>query len=109
MKKPKTKNNGGNTDYYKLKSAPFKIKDADDFMEWRRLNTFQGNILKVAWTFNVGRHSGTDAIRDINKVLHYAKREKKRLLRLQESEKIKQQERDKIVYKIYKIKTKSEV
>lgn len=77
-----SKNNGGSTDYYKLKSAPFKIKDADSFIEWRGMNFFQGNIMKVAWTFNVGRHNGTDYVRDLNKIIHYAKKEKKRLARL---------------------------
>lgn len=76
-----SKNNGGKTDYYKIKGAPFKIKDADDFAEWRGMNSFQGNILKVVWTFNVGRHSGTDYERDLNKIIHYAKREKKRINR----------------------------
>ena len=57
------------------------IKDADDFSEWRNMNFFQGNILKVAWTFNVGRHDGTSQERDLNKVIHYANREKLRLTR----------------------------
>lgn len=74
-------NNGGDTDYYKLTSAPFKINDADDMAEWRKMNGFQFNILKVAWTFNLGRHAGTDELRDINKVIHYANREKQRILR----------------------------
>ena len=74
-----SKNNGGSTDYYKLKSAPFKIKDFDDFAEWRKLNGFQFNIGKVVWTMNVGRHSGTTYERDLNKIIHYAKRELKRI------------------------------
>lgn len=71
------KNNGGKTDYYQISSAPFRINDFDDFAEWRNLNGFQFNIGKVAWTFNVGRHSGTDEIRDLNKIIHYAKKQKK--------------------------------
>lgn len=74
-------NNGGKTDYYQLGSSPFPINDADDFAEWRRMNFFQGNILKVAWTFNTGRHKGTDYERDLNKIIHYANRELKRLKR----------------------------
>lgn len=75
------KNNGGKTDYYQLASSPFPINDADDFAEWRKMNFFQGNILKVVWTFNTGRHSGTDEIRDLNKIIHYANREKERIER----------------------------
>ena len=68
-------NNGGKTDYYQLSSAPFPINDFDDFAEWRNLNGNQFNIGKVAWTFSVGRHSGTTYIRDLNKIIHYAQRE----------------------------------
>lgn len=82
-----SKNNGGKTDYYQISSAPFKINDFDDFAEWRKLDGFQFNMGKVMWTFNVGRHSGTDEIRDLNKIIHYAKRKKRQLKR-----KIKQQE-----------------
>ena len=78
-------NNGGKTDYYQLSSAPFPIKDFDDFAEWRQLNGNQFNIGKVAWTFNVGRHSGTDYQRDLNKIIHYAQRELERLKRQESS------------------------
>ena len=78
----KSKNNGGKTDYYQL---PEWIKDFDDFAEWRQLNGNQFNIGKVAWTFNVGRHSGTDYQRDLNKIIHYAQRELERLKRQESS------------------------
>lgn len=71
-----SKNNGGKTDYYQI---PSHIKDADDFAEWRGMNFNQGNILKAVWTFNTERHSGTNAVRDLNKIIHYAQRELKRL------------------------------
>ena len=74
-------NNGGKTDYYQIDSAPFKINDFDDFAEWRKLNGNQFNIGKVVWTMNVGRHSGTTYVRDLNKIIHYAKRELQRLER----------------------------
>lgn len=77
-------NNGGKTDYYQLESAPFTIKDFDDFAEWRKLDGFQFNMGKVMWTFNCGRHAGTDEIRDLNKVIHYAQR---RILKLQRMKK----------------------
>ena len=78
---PGSMNNGGKTDYYQLDKAPFPIRDFDDFAEWRKLNGFQFNIGKVVWTFNVGRHSGTDYERELNKIIHYAKRELKRVRR----------------------------
>ena len=84
-KKNTSENNGGKTDYYQLSSAPFPIKDFDDFAEWRQLNGNQFNIGKVAWTFNVGRHSGTDYQRDLNKIIHYAQRELERLKRQESS------------------------
>ena len=74
-------NNGGKTDYYQLENAPFPINDFDDFAEWRGLNGSQFNMGKVMWTFNVGRHNGTDYERDLNKILHYANRELLRLKR----------------------------
>lgn len=78
---PGSRNNGGKTDYYLLESAPFPIEDFDDFAEWRNLNGFQFNIGKVVWTFNQGRHAGTDYLRDLNKIIHYANREKQRISR----------------------------
>ena len=77
-------NNGGKTDYYQLENAPFPINDFDDFAEWRGLNGNQFNMGKVAWTFNTGRHNGTDYERDLNKIIHYANRE---LLRLKRAKK----------------------
>ena len=77
-------NNGGKTDYYQLKNAPFLINDFDDFAEWRGLNGSQFNMGKAMWTFNTGRHSGTNYERDLNKIIHYANRE---LLRLKRGEK----------------------
>ena len=38
-------NNGGKTDYYQLKNAPFLIKDFDDFAERIKWNQF--NMGKV--------------------------------------------------------------
>lgn len=74
-------NNGGKTDYYQISSAPFGINDFDDFAEWRNMNGFQFNMGKVMWTFNVGRHSGTDYERDLNKIIHYANKELQRIRR----------------------------
>lgn len=80
-KKDSSINNGGKTDYYQLKNAPFPINDFDDFAEWRGLNGNQFNMGKAMWTFNIGRHSGTNYERDLNKIIHYANRELLRLKR----------------------------
>ena len=48
------------------------------------MNGNQFNMGKAMWTFNTGRHSGTDYERDLNKIIHYANRE---LLRLRRGEK----------------------
>jgi len=69
-------NNGGSTDYYKMKP---EWKDLQDLIEERGLSYSQANILKCAFTFNVGRHGGTDAIRDLNKIIYFAQRELNRL------------------------------
>ena len=69
-------NNGGKTDYYDL---PKDAKCCQDIIEWREMNFQQGNIFKVAFTFNCGRHSGTDYRRDLNKIIYFAQRELERL------------------------------
>ena len=69
-------NNGGSTDYYKLKQ---EWKDCADIMEDRAMNYNQGNIFKSAFCFNVGRHNGTDYERELNKIIYFAERELKRI------------------------------
>jgi len=69
-------NNGGKTDYYDL---PKDAKCCQDIIEWREMNFQQGNIFKVAFTFNCGRHNGTDYRRDLNKIIYFAQRELERL------------------------------
>ena len=71
-----SENNGGSTDYYKIQSD---WKDCVDIIEAREMNYNQGNIFKVGYTFNVGRHSGTDYERDLNKIKYFADRELKRI------------------------------
>ena len=71
-----TRNNGGETDYYKIKED---WKTAQDIIEARKMNFAQGNIFKVAITFNEGRHQGTDYLRELNKMEYFIKREKKRI------------------------------
>ena len=69
-------NNGGKTDYYDL---PSDAKCCQDIIEWREMNFQQGNIFKVAFTFNCGRHNGTDYQRDLNKIIYFAQRELERI------------------------------
>lgn len=76
VKDKTTHNNGGSTDYYKLKT---EWKDVIDIIEGREMNYSQGNILKVAMTFNVGRHGGTSYERELNKVKFFVDRELKRI------------------------------
>ena len=68
----KTKNDGGTTDYYAIQP---KWKQCQDIIEAREMNFSQGNILKVAFTFNLGRHTGTDYKRDLKKIIWFAERE----------------------------------
>ena len=69
-------NNGGETDYYRIDP---EWKMAQDIIEARDMNFSQGNIFKVAFTFNTGRHSGTDYERDLNKIIYFAQRELQRI------------------------------
>lgn len=72
----KAHNNGGKTDYYDL---PSTSKECQDIIELRQMNFAQGNIFKVAFTFNCGRHNGTSYERDLNKIIYFAERELKRI------------------------------
>lgn len=69
-------NNGGTTDYYRI---PKNVEMLQDIIELRNLNFAQGNILKAAWCFNVGRHNSTNYERELNKIIWFCQRELKRL------------------------------
>ena len=77
-----THNNGGPTDYYDLKPS---WKGAGDIIEGRKMNFNQGNMFKVAFCFNVGRHSSTTYERELNKLKYFADRELKRIKNEEES------------------------
>lgn len=66
-----SKNNGGSTDYYKFKP---EWKECGDVIEAREMNYNQGNIFKASFCFNIGRHTGTDYERELNKIVYFAKR-----------------------------------
>ena len=69
-------NNGGSTDYYKFKQ---NWKDCQDIIEDRKMNFAQGNIFKVAFCFNSGRHDSTTYERELNKILWFVNRELERI------------------------------
>ena len=69
-------NNGGDTDYYRIKP---EWKMAQDIIEDRQMNYAQGNIFKVAYCFNVGRHNATDYLRELNKAKWFLEREINRI------------------------------
>lgn len=69
-------NNGGSTDYYKFEP---EWKECADIIEARVMNYNQGNIFKSAFCFNVGRHSGTDYERELNKIIYFTERELQRI------------------------------
>ena len=69
-------NNGGSTNYYKIKS---EWKDLQDVIEERNMNFAQGNILKAAWCLGSKRHEGTNYERELNKIIWFCERELARL------------------------------
>ena len=69
-------NNGGATDYYRINS---KWSMAQDVIEDRDMNFSQGNIFKVAFTFNTSRHEATNYERELNKIIYFAQRELERI------------------------------
>jgi len=69
-------NNGGDTDYYKIKDSWVM---AQDIIEDRGMNYAQGNIFKAAFCFNQGRHEASSVERELNKIIYFAKRELKRI------------------------------
>lgn len=71
-------NNGGQTDYYDINPEWTTFQDV---IEAREMNYAQGNIFKVACTFNIGRHSATDYERELNKIIFFTQRELQRIKR----------------------------
>lgn len=77
-----TINNGGSTDYYQFEE---EWVECADVIEARKMNYNQGNIFKASFCFNQGRHQGTDALRELNKIVYFANREIKRISREKEN------------------------
>ena len=72
--KPEGHNNGGSTDYYQL---PKGATELQDLIEHKDMNFAQGNMFKAI--YRMGDCSHSDAVRDLNKIIWYAGREKARL------------------------------
>jgi len=72
----RTKDNGGPTSYYDFEPG---WTEAGDIIEGRNMNFNQGNMFKVAFCFNIGRHSATNYERELNKIIYFANRELKRI------------------------------
>ena len=71
-----TTNNGGPTHYYDLEPS---WTGAGDIIEGRKMNFNQGTIFKAAFCLNIGRHDATDEVRELNKIIYFAKRELQRI------------------------------
>lgn len=65
-----SKNKGGDTNYYDL---PTGAKNIQDLIEYKDMNFSLGNILKA--TYRIGNCDHSDKIRDLNKIIWFAKRE----------------------------------
>ena len=77
-----SENFGGKTDYYQV----FKdCNDVDDYCSKYNVNFFMGNIIKAAIRLDT-KDDGKNAIRDLNKIIHYAHKEKERRQRLTDKE-----------------------
>lgn len=72
----KSDNNGGSTDYYKI---PDSAKDLQDLIEYREMNFAQGNMFKALYRANAEDNDHSSYERDLNKIIWFAEREKKRI------------------------------
>lgn len=76
-------NRGGSTpEQYGI---PEGAKELQDLIEYRNMNFAVGNIFKAC--YRMGLKEGADEIYDLNKIIFFAKREKKRIKRIQEMSK----------------------
>lgn len=70
--------NGNKTDYYNINTTDVDYIDVDDIAEHLYLHGFLFNVLKSVFGCAIdaktgnSRHSGTSALRDANKMVHYA-------------------------------------
>ena len=76
------KGNGGSTP--SQYSIPSDAKELQDLIEYRNMNFAIGNIFKAC--YRMGLKEGADELYDLNKIIFFAKREKKRIKRLKKEE-----------------------
>ena len=76
------KGDGGSTPHQY--SIPSDAKELQDLIEYRNMNFAIGNIFKAC--YRMGRKEGADELYDLNKIIFFAKREKKRIKRLKKEE-----------------------
>ena len=69
------KGNGGSTPHQY--SIPSDAKELQDLIEYRNMNFAIGNIFKAC--YRMGLKEGADELYDLNKIIFFAKREKKRI------------------------------
>ena len=60
-------------------SIPSDAKELQDLIEYRNMNFAIGNIFKAC--YRMGRKEGADELYDLNKIIFFAEREKKRIKR----------------------------
>ena len=73
--KKASENNGGSTP--SQYAIPGGATDLQDLIEHRKMNFAQGNIFKAAYRMNHCGHS--NPVRDLNKIIWFAKRELARI------------------------------
>ena len=66
----KSKNNGGETDYWAL---PKSSATLNDLIEYKDMSFAQGSIFKACYRLGDERHHSTKE-RDLNKIVYYAQR-----------------------------------
>jgi hypothetical protein len=71
---PRTTSDGSTADYYEL---PSRSKELQDLIGFRDMNSQMGEIFRA--TYRYGKVSHSDKMRDIRKIIFYAKAELKRL------------------------------
>ena len=76
------KGDGGSTPHQY--SIPSDAKELQDLIEYRNMNFAIGNIFKAC--YRMGRKEGADELYDLNKIIFFAKRERKRIKRLKKEE-----------------------
>lgn len=70
----KKSSDGWSTSYYEL---PKDATELQDLIEYKNMNFAVANIFKAA--YRLGMKEGTDELYDLNKIIWFAEREKKRV------------------------------